>query len=249
MSSSKSAERLDHEKEVVARAAAGFVKSGMKLGLGSGSTSFHFIRLLGERVRLGELKVEAVASSKQSEALAREAGIPLTEPRRGLRIDLAVDGADEIGPDLSLIKGGGGAHLREKVVAGAAGYFLVIGDSSKLVEQLGRFPVPLEVVPFATPWVMDRVQTLGGNPMLRTERDSPNQPCLTDQRNHILDCQFEKIEKPAELASRLEKIPGIVAHGLFIGYAKAGLIARGDGVYVLRCDGTLKPLAESSELP
>ncbi|MGC2322066.1 MAG: ribose-5-phosphate isomerase A, partial [Terriglobales bacterium] len=112
MSAQTTKEQLEGEKEAVARAAVQFVKSGMKLGLGSGTTSHCFIHLLGERVRCGELNVEAIATSKQSEALAREAGIPLTEVRRGLRLDLAVDGADEIGPGLSLIKGGGGAHLR-----------------------------------------------------------------------------------------------------------------------------------------
>jgi ribose 5-phosphate isomerase A len=249
LSSSETKEQLEQEKEIVAHAAIGCVKSGMKLGLGSGSTSDRFIRMLGDRVRVEQLKVEAVASSKQSEKLAREVGIPLVEPKRGLRLDFAFDGADEIGPDLSLIKGGGGAHLREKVVAGAADYFLVMGDSSKLVNQLGTFPVPLEVVPFAAPWVMDRIEGLGGTSTLRFSKDSPSIRYLTDQGNYVLDCRFGEIGRPAELASSLEKIPGIVAHGLFIGYAKAALIARGGAIYVLRRDGSFEPLADSSELP
>ena len=242
-------EQLQAEKEVVAGAAVRFVKSGMKLGLGTGTTAHHFIHRLGERVRRGELSVEAVATSKQSQALAKEVGITVSEPRRGLRLDLAVDGADEIGPNLALIKGGGGALLREKVVAVAADYFLVIADSSKLVNQLGAFPLPLEVVPFAVPWVMDRVEALGATAVLRMDRESRDRPYLTDQQNYIVDCQFRAIEQPAQLASKLEAVPGIVEHGLFIGYARAALIARGTAVYVLYQDGTSKPLSESRELP
>ena len=249
MSAPKIREQLDDEKKAVARAAVRLVKSGMKVGLGSGSTAHHFIHWLGERVRQGELRVEAVASSKQSEALAKEVGIPLTEVRSGLRLDLAVDGADEIGPGLTLIKGGGGAHLREKVVAAAANYFLVIADSSKLVKQLGTCPVPLEVVPFAMPWVIDRIEALGATAVLRMDQESWNRPYLTDQQNYILDCRFQVIERPAQLASKLEKIPGIVEHGLFIGYARAALIARGAKVSVLRQDGKSKPLSSFDELP
>jgi len=237
------------EKEAVAKAAVRFVKSGMKLGLGTGSTAGLFIQILGERVRRGELSVEAVGSSKRSEALAKQAGIALTEVRRGLRLDLAVDGADEIGPGLTLIKGGGGAHLREKVVAAAADYFLVIADSSKLVNELGAFPVPVEAVPFATPWVMDRIQLLGGNAVLRMDREVQTRPYLTDQQNYILDCHFKVIEQPAQLASELEKIPGIVEHGLFIGYARAALVAQGTSVSVLFADGTSKPVSTYHELP
>jgi len=242
-------EQLQAEKEVVAGAAVRFVKSGMKLGLGTGTTAHHFIHRLGERVRRGELSVEAVATSKQSQALAKEVGITVREPRRGLRLDLAVDGADEIGPNLALIKGGGGALLREKIVAAAADYFLVIADSSKLVNQLGAFPLPLEVVPFAVPWVMDRVEALGATAVLRMDRESRDRPYLTDQQNYIVDCQFRAIEQPAQLASKLEAVPGIVEHGLFIGYARAALIARGTAAYVLYQDGTSKPLSESRELP
>jgi len=242
-------ERLDIEKEAVAKAAVRFVKSGMKLGLGTGSTAGRFIQMLGERVRRGELNVEAVSSSKRSETLAKEAGITLTEVRRGLRLDLAVDGADEIGPGLTLIKGGGGAHLREKVVAAAANYFLVIADSSKPVERLGAFPLPVEVLPFAAPWVMDRIELLGGNAVLRMDREAQTRPYLTDQQNYILDCHFQVIEQPAQLASELERIPGIVEHGLFIGYARAALVARGTGTSVLLADGTSKPVSSYHDLP
>ena len=249
MSAQKTEEQAHVEKEAVAKAAVRFVKSGMKLGLGTGSTAGLFIQMLGERVRRGELNVEAVGSSKRSEALAKEAGITLTEVRRGLRLDLAVDGADEIGPGLNLIKGGGGAHLREKVVAAAADYFLVIADSSKPVKRLGAFPLPVEVVPFAAPWVMDRVELLGGNAVLRVDREVRTRPYLTDQQNYILDCHFQVIEQPAQLASELEKIPGIVEHGLFIGYARAALVAQGTSVSVLLTDGTSKPVSNYHDLP
>jgi ribose 5-phosphate isomerase A len=245
---SNTGELADKEKRMVAAAAVRFVRPNMKLGLGSGSTSHYFIELLGERVHRGELTIEAVASSKESEALARKVGIPLTEPRRGLHIDLAVDGADEIAPDLSLIKGGGGAHLREKVIAAAAEYFLVIGDSSKLVPQLGAFPVPLEVVPFAAPWIMDRVQEMGGSPVLRLEKQS-QKPCLTDQQNYILDCRFGQIEQPGRLASQLNQIPGVVENGLFIGYAKAALVAKNSEVFLVKPGEAPKPLSGFRKLP
>jgi len=249
LSAAKTKEQLHLEKEAVAKAAVRFVKPGMKLGLGTGSTAGLFIQMLGERVRRGEVNVEAVGSSKRSEALAQEAGITLTEVRRGLRLDLAVDGADEIGPGLALIKGGGGAHLREKVVAAAANYFLVIADSSKPVEQLGAFPLPVEVVPFAAPWVMDRIELLGGNPALRMDAASQTRPYFTDQQNYILDCRFRAIAQPARLASELEKIPGIVEHGLFIGYARAALVAEGTEVRMLSPDGRTQALSGGDELP
>src|SRR5271170_1984232 len=216
----------DAEKRTVAEAALRWVRIGMRLGLGTGSTSHCFITVLGERVRRGELSVEGIATSQDSEELARKSGITLITPRRGLVLDLDVDGADEIAPDLSLIKGGGGALLREKVVARASRYFLVLADASKLVQQLGAFPLPVEVVPFTLPWVMDEIVKIGGNPVLRLKPNSAEEPYLTDQQNYILDCKFGVIEFPADLAARLEKIPGIAEHGLFLGYASAALIAR-----------------------
>jgi ribose 5-phosphate isomerase A len=241
-------EQAEQEKRIVAEAAARLVKNGMKVGLGSGSTSHYFIDFLGDRVKRGELRVEAVASSKESAALALQAGISLTEPRRGLRLDLAIDGADEIAPDLSLTKGGGGAHFREKVIAAAAAYFLVIADSSKLVQHLGAFPVPIEAIPFAAPWVMDSIQQIGGNPVLRLQ-PATTIPCLTDQQNYILDCHFHQILEPARLASTLEKIPGIVAHGLFIGYAKAALITQDSRVMVVRPGAIPEPISNFVNLP
>ena len=174
----------DAEKRTVGEAALRWVRSGMRLGLGSGTTSHWFIKLLGERVRSGDLSVEGIATSRDSEELARECGIPLITPRQGLVLDLDVDGADEIAPDLSLIKGGGGALLREKVVARASRYFLVLADASKLVQMLGAFPLPVETIPFTVPWVMDEIVKIGGNPVLGKKADSESEPYLTDQQNY-----------------------------------------------------------------
>jgi ribose 5-phosphate isomerase A len=237
MSPQKAREELEREKQVAARAALWWVRSGMTLGLGTGSTAQYFILLLGERVRAGELTIGAVASSTESENTARQAGITLVEAKRGLRLDLTVDGADEIAPDLDLIKGAGGALLREKVLAQGAQYFLVIGDSSKRVAHLGNVPLPVEVVPFGLPWVMDRIQELGADPVLRTS--AGGDIFLTDQRNYILDCHFEKIESPRVLAARLKEIPGVVEHGIFLheaisDRAQAAVVAEGTGALVLR---------------
>jgi ribose 5-phosphate isomerase A len=245
MAASKTKEQLAGEKLIAARAALKFVHSGMKLGLGSGSTSHCFIRLLGEQVRDGALRVEGIATSKDSERLARESGIPLIEPTRGLKLDLGVDGADEIGPELELIKGGGGALLREKVVERACRYFLVVADSSKVVPQLGAFPLPVEVIPFSLPWVLDQLQELGANP---AQRMCGREPYCTDQQNYIVDCRFGAIQDPRALASKLEAIPGIAEHGLFIDYANAAIIADGGGTRLLRRDQAGRAISESHNL-
>jgi ribose 5-phosphate isomerase A len=238
----------DAEKRAVGEAALRWIRSGMRLGLGSGSTSHCFIEALGERVRRGELSVEGIATSRDSEELARKSGITVITPRRGLVLDLDIDGADEIAPDLSLIKGGGGALFREKVVAHASRYFLVLADASKQVQKLGAFPLPIEVVPFTVPWVMDGISKIGGTPVVRTKADA-EQPYLTDQQNYILDCKFGVIESPVELAAKLEKIPGIVEHGLFLGYANAAVIARGTELSVLRPNAAAEPIARFQSLP
>ena len=234
----KTHDQLEREKQVVAQAAVGWVRTGMTVGLGTGTTARYFIGFLGEQVRRDALQLSTVASSSESEEAARQAGLTLTEPRRGLRLDITIDGADEIAPDLSLIKGGGGALLREKVLAQAARYFLVIGDSSKRVQRLGVFPLPVEVIPFAAPWVADRLQGLGvPDPAVRMGR--PGEPYLTDQRNYIIDCHFGAIDDPAALAARLKEIPGVVEHGLFLpgvvpDRTEAALVCTGLDVMVLR---------------
>jgi ribose 5-phosphate isomerase A len=229
-----STDQIEKEKQAAARAALAWVRSGMTLGLGTGTTAHYFIQFLGERLRSESSGIEAVASSTASEALAKDAGIRVIAPRRGLRLDLTVDGADEIAPDLSLLKGRGGALLREKVLAQASQYFLVIADFSKRVDCLGVHPLPVEVVPFAAPWVADQLESLGGKATLLMDRELPQRPYLTDQRNYILECRFPAIKDPRALGAQIEGIPGVVGHGLFVGYAHAAMVAQGDDVWILR---------------
>jgi ribose 5-phosphate isomerase A len=244
VSPSKSPEQLESEKQAVAKAALRFVRNNMLLGLGSGSTSAYFLNLLGEAIRCRALKVDAVASSLHVAARARELGISVFEPRRGLRPDLTIDGADEIAPDLSLIKGAGGALVREKIIARVSRRFLVIADSSKRIERLGRRPLPVEVVPFAAPWVIDEIQELGGKPILRVHESQRERPLLTDQQNYLLDCDFSLIADPNSLAVALQAIPGIVGHGLFLGLASAALVADGNELLILRPNKTVTPLTQ-----
>jgi ribose 5-phosphate isomerase A len=234
VSSSKTSEQLEKEKQAAARAALRYVREGMLLGLGTGSTANYFLDFLAKAVRQQKLRIEAVASSLQTAATAKELGVAISEPRRGIGVDLTIDGADEIAPDLSLIKGAGGALLREKIVALASRHFVVIADSSKRVIQLGRRAVPVEVTPFAAPWVMDEVAKLGGKPVLRTDNLQPERPSLTDQQNYLLDCDFGLIKDAPSLAARLKEIPGVVEHGLFLGLARTALVAEGSEVVVLR---------------
>jgi ribose 5-phosphate isomerase A len=233
--------QLDHETLLAAQAAAALVEDGARLGLGSGSTSAHFVRALAHRVRTEGLRVTGLPTSAATARLAQELGIPLIEPARALRLDLTVDGADEISPALALIKGGGGAMLREKVVASIARRFIVIADSSKLVTTLGKFPLPVEAIPFAAPLVMDRIAELGGSPVIRPDPRNPGAHALTDQGNVILDCDFKTIDDPDRLAAALDAVPGVVEHGLFIKLAHEALIAMGDQVFLLRPG---RPLSE-----
>lgn len=223
---------LDQEKQLVAHAALSWVRSGMTMGLGSGTTSAHFIRALGERVRSGALAIEAVASSRASEEEARAEGIPVTAPSRGMRLDLTVDGADEVTPGLDLIKGHGGAMVRERVLVQDSRYFLVIADSSKRVPRLGRMPIPVEVVPFALPWVTDHIAELGAQPDLRMAGTPDGEPYRTDQQNYILDCHFGYLENPGALADKLARIAGVVGHGIFLNCTQAALMPEAGEVMV-----------------
>ncbi|TGE28267.1 ribose-5-phosphate isomerase RpiA [Hymenobacter metallicola] len=249
MAASAQLENLNQEKQLAAAVALRWVRSGMRVGLGSGSTAACFIRLLGDAVREGQLQIEATATSLASEQLAREVGIPLVEPRRGLRFDLTVDGADELDGDLQLLKGGGGALLREKIVAAASDYLLIIADSSKEVIKLGQFPLPLEVVPFALPWVLDAVAELGGEPVLRMHPHTGAEPAHSDQGNLLVDCHFQVVSDAPALAAHLKTIPGVVEHGLFLGMAQAAVVARGTSVVVLRPGQMMAPAAAFSTLP
>ncbi len=217
----------DQEKEAAARASLRFVKDGDIVGLGTGSTAVYLVRFLGERVQAG-LKIRGIPTSVRTAELATSLGIPLTTLDEVQEIDVAIDGADEIGPGLQLIKGGGGALLREKIVASASRNFVVIADSSKQVATLGKFPVPVEVIKFAEALVAKKIAALGAAVAVR--KDSSGKVFVTDEGNHILDCRFGKIADPPALARQLETTPGVVEHGLFIGMTSVALIAKGDQV-------------------
>src|SRR5438270_14032597 len=197
----------DEAKRLAARQALGFVEDGMLLGLGSGSTSRMFIEELGERVKQG-LRVRGIATSTSSRQLAESLSIPIITFEECPELDLAIDGADEVGPGLALIKGGGGALLREKTVASASRKFIVIADSSKLVRRLGRFPLPVEVIQMALPVVERKLTVLGLNPKLRHHADGSLY--VTDKGNVLLDCACGEIEDPAKTAAAIRAITGVV---------------------------------------
>jgi len=219
------------EKEAAGRAAAKLVRDGDVVGLGTGSTAYFAVVALGQRVKAG-LKIVGIPTSIQTAELARAVGIPLTTLDEHPQIDITIDGADEIDPQLRLIKGGGGALLREKVVASASRKMVVVGDSGKIVPVLGKFPLPVEIIDFARAVIEKKIASLGATTKLRTKSDG--QPFVTDNGNHILDCSFGKIADPAALALALSNTPGIVEHGLFIGLAKLALVGRGASVEELR---------------
>jgi ribose 5-phosphate isomerase A len=206
----------------------------MTVGLGTGSTAAHVVRGLGERVRAG-LRIRAIPTSNATERLAREAGIPLVGFDRTTSLDLTIDGADEVGPDLGLIKGGGGALLREKIVASASTAFVVVVDASKVKPRLGAFPLPVEVVRFGWQVARERIRPLGAEPVLRLAKDGS--AFLTDGGNHVLDCPFGTIPDPPALARALDEITGVVEHGLFLGMAETVLVGRESGVEVLTAPG------------
>jgi ribose 5-phosphate isomerase A len=217
----------DEAKRMAAQHALEFVEDGMSLGLGSGTTSAIFIKALGERVK-GGLKVRGIATSAASQMLAESLSIPITNFNDTPELDLAIDGADEVGPGLALIKGGGGALLREKIVESAAKKFIVIADASKLVKQLGKFPLPVEVIQMALPNVTRRLEALGLNPKLRHHPDGS--VYLTDENNFILDCSSGVIADPVKTAADIRAIVGVVEHGLFLNMASLALIAGDQGV-------------------
>ena len=227
---------IEAQKRAAAARAVEFVHPGMRLGLGTGSTAKHFVELLGERVRVG-LDVVGVPTSEVTRALAEKLGIKLTTLDETPELDLTVDGADEIAPDLTLIKGGGGALLREKIVASASATMLVIADESKCVSLLGRFPLPVEIVPFgaqATRRAVEAAASAAGCPGAAIMRKGPNgHAFVTDGGHWVLDAQLQRIPDPQGLAARLAVIPGVMEHGLFIGLARTAIVAGPDGVRLI----------------
>ncbi len=221
----------DEAKALVGRRAAELVEDGMAVGLGTGSTATMFIKALGERVRAG-LKIRCVASSDASHNLGLSLGMDVRTLAELPELDLYIDGADEVcaeaGAGLALIKGGGGALLREKIVASAAERFVVVVDSTKVVPVLGRFPLPVEVVKMALPLVERKLRDLGLHPKLRHHADGSLY--LTDEDNFILDCACGTIPEPEETAAEIRGIVGVVEHGLFLGMATVALVAGEGGV-------------------
>jgi ribose 5-phosphate isomerase A len=219
-------------KRRAAEAALAHVEDGMRLGLGSGSTAAHFVALLGERVARG-LVVSGVPTSEATARLAREVGVPLTTLDEAPELDLTVDGADEIGPGLALIKGRGGALLREKIVAHASRRMIVVADRGKRVDQLGACPLPIEVAAFglmATALAVERAAIELGLNVAIDIRRTGGRPFATDGGNRILDASFGRIPDPPALSCRLAEIPGVIEHGLFLGLADVALIASPEGV-------------------
>jgi ribose 5-phosphate isomerase A len=228
--------RSDLEKAAAARASLRFVRDGNIVGLGTGSTAAYAVRFLGEQVRAG-LKIRGIPTSVHTNELAASLGIPLTtldefQQADFQGIDVDIDGADEFDTQLHLIKGGGGALLREKVIASASRQVVIIADSSKQVAVLGKFPLPVETIPFAQPLVAKRITALGATVKLR--QDTKGNPFITDEGHHILDCSFGQIPDPPALARKLSDMPGVVEHGLFIDMATVVLCAKGENVTEFR---------------
>lgn len=233
MSGTMSADEL---KRAAAARAVALVEPGMRLGLGTGSTAAHFVDLLAERVAKG-LDVIGVPTSEATRAQADRLGIRLTTLDETPRLDLTIDGADEVDNELRLIKGGGGALLREKIVAAASDRMIVIADKSKLVECLGRFPLPVEVVRFGLAstriHMKEQAQDAGCFGEIRLRLNPDGSPFVTDNGNVILDCDFREIFEPEILADALGVIPGVVEHGLFLGLADMAFLAASGGVEVI----------------
>lgn len=216
------------EKQRAAEAAVEYVKDGMIVGLGTGSTTEFAVKKLGERVRDG-LVIRGIPTSDVTKVQAEEEGIPLIDFSETMYIDLTIDGADEIDINLNMIKGGGAALLREKIVASASKEEIIIVSHEKFVKQLGSFPLPVEVIPFGWQVIFNQLETLGGSPDLRLKQ---GQPLLTDQGNYIIDCRFRQIIDASQLEQRLNMIPGVVENGLFTGLCTRMIMAEGEKIVV-----------------
>lgn len=213
------------EKKVAAEKAMTLVQDGMILGLGTGSTAYFFLEELGKAIK-GGLNVKGLATSTATEKTAAQFNIPLVSLDECEKLDLTIDGADEIDPRLQLIKGGGGALFREKIIAGISERVVIIADTSKYHPTLGHFPLPVEVVPFSWKVSAKGITELGTEPVLRMENQTPY---LTDNGNYILDCQFDSIQEPSELHQQLKMVPGVVETGLFVDIANQVILGAADG--------------------
>ncbi|NRF91311.1 ribose-5-phosphate isomerase RpiA [Paenibacillus frigoriresistens] len=212
-------------KQLAAEKAVEFIEDGMVVGLGTGSTAYWAIHKIAQRIQKG-LRIRAVASSRDSEELANKLGIPMVPFSEIELIDLTIDGADEVDPHLNLIKGGGGALVREKILASNSKRFFVIVDESKRVEHLGQFPLPVEIVPFAANFTINKLKELGCNTRIRMSNDKEY---ITDNGNIIVDCNFEKIVEPRELNKQINLIPGVLDNGLFTRMVSSLIIGYNDG--------------------
>lgn len=219
-------------KKQVGYRAAELVKDGQVVGLGTGSTTHYFIQRLGEKIKEEEMEILGIPTSYQSLFLARESGITMTTLDEH-NVELAVDGADEVDPQFNLIKGGGAAHTLEKIVDSSAEKFIVIVDSSKLVDEVGAFPVPVEVIPQAFRVVAERLEDMGGKPKLRMA-ERKDGPVITDNGNFVLDIQFNKISDPSALEIELNTIPGVVENGLFTGIVHEVIVGTQQGLEILK---------------
>ena len=219
---------MSAEKRLAAERAVEYVQDGMVVGLGTGSTAAYAVKKLGERVRSG-LNIRGIPTSERTRQLAETEGIALTDFVTISAIDLTIDGADEVAPDLNLIKGGGAALLQEKIVAAASREHVIIVDSSKMVKRLGAFPLPVEVIPFGWQTAARRIDALGGNPQLRLKHGSP---LVTDHGHWILDCAFGTIPDAVGLELTLNNLPGVVENGLFIKRCTRLVLAQGEELVI-----------------
>jgi len=217
-------------KRIAAEKAVEWITNGMIIGLGTGSTAYWAIQKIGERVKQG-LGVRAIASSEKSAQLASQLNIPLTPFEEINLIDLTIDGADEADEDKNLIKGGGGALLREKIIASNSKKLIIVVDSSKLVTHLGKFPLPVEVTPFAANLTQEKIKNLGVGVKWRMNKEKKY---ISDNGNFILDCNFGKIDNPYELNLQLHLIPGVVETGLFVKMAPTIIVGHSNGKLEIR---------------
>ena len=215
-------------KRAAAEWAASQIEDGMNVGLGTGSTSTMFIKALGAHVKETGIKIRCVASSEASAKLGKELGLEVLTLAELPELDLYIDGADEVDPQLNLIKGGGGAMLREKIVASSSKRFIVVVDHTKIVPVLGKFPLPLEVIKMALPLVLSHLNDLGLNPKQRKRPDGSDY--LTDENNFVVDCYCNHITDPAKTAADVRNLVGVVEHGLFLGMTNLVLVAGDNGV-------------------